>query len=116
MAERRKLKRRHVIFYSRVFDLHTGQLMGHLMDITSEGMRLISDEPTEVNQTFLLRIDLPEDIMAKPYVKFEARSLWCKQDINPSFYNTGYQIFNMSAEDVALIDNMIEEVGFGDEV
>jgi hypothetical protein len=116
MTERRRLKRRHVIFYSRVFDLHTGQLMGHLMDITREGMRLISEEPTEVGKTFLLRIDLPEDVMDKPFVKFEARSLWCKQDINPAFYNTGYLISNMSAEDVTLIDNMMEEVGFRDDV
>jgi hypothetical protein len=112
--DRRKLKRRHLIYYSRVYDRATGKLMGHLMDITPEGIKLISEEPIPNNIQFQFRMDLPEDIIAKPYMFFDALSVWCAPDINPDFYNTGFRVFNMNSKDAELIDHMIEEYGFRD--
>ncbi len=114
MSERRKLKRRHLIYYSRVYERATGKLMGHLMDITSEGIKLISQEAIPTETTFSLRMDLPEEIMAKSIVFFEAYSVWCTPDINPDFWNTGFRVLNMDAHDVELIDHMIDEYGFRD--
>ena len=105
-SDRRKLKRRHLIYYSRVYDRANGKLMGHLMDITAEGVKLISEEPIEINQTFQLRMDLPEDIIAKPYIFLDAKSMWCSPDINPDFYNTGFRVYNMDPKDVELIDTI----------
>jgi len=112
--DRRKLKRRHVIFYSRVFDRNSGALLGHLMDITIEGLMLISETPLKIDLTYHLRMDLPEDVMTKTYLSFDAQCLWCKPDINPAFYNAGFKVLNMVQEDVDLIENMIDEYGFRD--
>jgi hypothetical protein len=114
MVERRKLKRRHVIFYSRVFDCVTGILLGHLVDITPEGFMLISEDPIQSGSTYKLRMDLPDDVMEKAYLNFEAKCLWCQHDVNPSFHNAGFMVLNMSSEDKSLIENMIEEYGFRD--
>ena len=112
--DRRKLKRRHVIFYSRVFDRNTGALLGHLMDITVEGLMLISETPIETGIIYHLRMDLPEDVMAKAFLRFDVHCLWCKPDINPAFYNAGFKVLNMAQEDIDLIENMIDEYGFRD--
>jgi hypothetical protein len=112
--DRRSRKRRHVIFYSRVFDRNTGALLGHLMDITTEGIMLISDAPLEPSITYHLRMDLPEDVKAKPYLSFDALCLWCRPDVNPAFYNAGFRVINMTQEDIDLIENMIDEYGFRD--
>jgi hypothetical protein len=112
--DRRKLKRRHVIFYSRVFDRNSGVLLGHLMDITIEGLMLISEAPLNAGITYHLRMDLPEDVMTKAYLSFEAQCLWSKPDINPAFYNAGFKVLNMSQDDIDLIENMIDEYGFRD--
>lgn len=42
MEERRKLQRRHIMFYSRVFDRKTGGLLGYLGNITPGGAMVIS--------------------------------------------------------------------------
>jgi len=112
--ERRKHKRRHIVFYSRVFDRNSGALLGHLMDITIEGLMLISDTPLPTGSTYHLRMDLPEDVMTKAYLSFDADCLWCRPDINPAFYNAGFRVLNMKQEDVDLIENMIDEYGFRD--
>jgi hypothetical protein len=88
--------------------------MGHLMDITPDGIKLISEEAIPVGKTFQFRMDLPEDIMAKPFIFFDALSVWTAPDINPDFYNTGFRVFNMDTKDIELIDHMIDEYGFRD--
>jgi hypothetical protein len=110
--DRRKLKRRHVIFYSRVFDRNSGALLGHLMDITIEGLMLISDYPHNPGNIYHLRMDLPEDVMTKAYLSLDAQCLWCRPDINPAFFNAGFKVLNMLQEDIDLIESMIDEYGF----
>ena len=112
--DRRKLKRRHIVFYSRVFDRNTGVLLGHLMDITVEGLMLITDSPLEAGEQYHLRMDLPEDAKAKPYLSFDATCLWNRPDINQAFYNAGFKVHNMTPEDTNLIETMIDEYGFRD--
>ena len=38
MTENRRMKRWHVIYYLRIFDQDKGSLLGHLIDITTEGI------------------------------------------------------------------------------
>ncbi|MBN1665873.1 MAG: PilZ domain-containing protein [Anaerolineales bacterium] len=112
--ERRKLNRRHIMFYSRVFDRRTGKFIGYLGNMTLEGLMIISDEPVPVGQAFSLRIDLPEDIYPKLVLAFDAQSVWCEPDIDPHFYNTGFRLQGVSEEDVALINQIVEDYGFRD--
>jgi hypothetical protein len=114
MDERRKFRRRHVIYYSRVYERTTGELIGHVMDITPEGIKLISEQPIPIHQRFHFRIDLPDDIAIKEYMFFEAESRWSAPDVNPDFYNTGFQVFNMSKEDAEFLNRMIDETGLRD--
>lgn len=114
MEERRKLRRRHVIYYSRVYDRGSGELIGHVMDITPEGIKLISEQSIPINKRFQFRIDLPEEILAKEYMFFDAESVWCAPDVNPDFYNTGFRVFDMIADDIEFLNRMIDETGLRD--
>ena len=114
MEERRNLRRRHVIYYSRVYERKTGELIGHVMDITPEGIKLISEQAIPLQKRFHFRIDLPDDITLKEFMYFEAESIWCSPDVNPDFYNTGFRVFNMSADDAAFLNRMIDETGLRD--
>jgi hypothetical protein len=112
MEERRKLERRHIMFYSRVFDRKTGQLLGYLGNITSEGIMLISETPMDVDVGIFLRIDLPDDMYAKPVLNLKAKSVWCKPDIDPKFYTTGFQLSEITEDDLKIIDQIIDDYGF----
>ena len=110
--ERRKFKRRYLMYYSRIFNRKNGSVIGYLVDITPEGAMIISEEPIKPGENFRLRMDLPEDISTKASLDFEARSVWCKPDIDPHFYGTGFQISGLKDEDVQLIERMVQEYGF----
>ena len=112
--ERRKFKRRYMMYYSRIFDRKNGSVIGYLVDLTPEGAMVISEEPINPGEIFRLRMDLPEDISDKACLDFQARSVWCKPDIDPHFYGTGFQILDLKGEDIQIIERMIQEYGFRD--
>ena len=114
MLERRRLRRRHLIYYLRVFDRNNDALIGHLIDITSEGAMLISEDPIETNTIFQSRMVLPEEKQGSREITFDARSVWCKKDINPDYYATGFQLLNAAPQDVEVIEWLIEKFGFRD--
>jgi hypothetical protein len=112
MSEKRKLQRRHLIYYLRVFDRETNEVLGHLINISPAGIMLMSEEPIETNKIFKLRMDLPVEISEKTEILFDAESRWSKKDVNPEFYDTGFSIINLSYQDGRLIEQLIDDYGF----
>ena len=114
MFEKRNLKRRHLIYYLRIMDQETNELLGHLVDITSEGIMLISEAPLPLNKVFHLRMMLPKEIIGKEVLEFSAQSLWSKKDINPDFYDTGFKLIDLIEADARRVDQLIHHFGFQD--
>lgn len=114
MKRERKFKRRHLVYYLRVFDISTDELIGHLVDITPEGIMLISDSPVEANKTFHMRLILPAEILAKKNLDFEAKSLWSKKDINADFFDTGFHLIDVKLEEIEIIEYLTTEFGMQD--
>ncbi len=113
MEEKRRLKRRHLFFYLRIFNQKNGELIGYLGDITPEGIMVISENPIETNRFFKLRMDLPGSAAVRR-LEFEAKSIWSQPDLNPDFYDTGLQLFDVSKRDMAMIEDLISDYGFRD--
>lgn len=114
LQDKRKLKRRHLIYYLRVFSMPGAELLGHLVDITPEGVMIIGEKPVPAEQDFVLHMDLPAEIMGKESIEFKARSRWSRKDVDPTFYGTGFQLVDVSAEDVRIIKRLIKDFGFLD--
>jgi hypothetical protein len=114
MENKRKFKRRHLIYYLRVFDVSNGQLVGHLVDITKEGLMLISEQPLENEKFYNFRMVLPAEILNKAELNFSATVIWCKKDVNPDFYATGFHMDSISEEDMVIIESLIHRYGFND--
>jgi hypothetical protein len=93
MNEKRKETRNHLAFYLQVRDRETGELVGHLADISCEGVLVISENPIEVDAEFSIQVLLSEKNAAgAKRANLLVKSLWCKRDVNPSFFATGFKI------------------------
>jgi hypothetical protein len=114
MSERRKIERKYLIYYLRVFDRSTNLFMGNLVDITTDGIMVMSETPIKQNTVFTLAMDLPEPICGCKRVTFDAKSIRCEQDPNPVFYNTGFQFVAIENGDVETIRTLIEEFSISD--
>ena len=110
----RQLKRRHLIYYLEVFDNTTGVLLGHLVDLTVEGMKLVSKNYIEPQKEYSLKMVLPEGHARDRDVHFKAKSMWCREDVNPDFYAVGMSAPRLDKETQKIFMILIEQIGFND--
>jgi hypothetical protein len=114
MPERRKLKRRHLLYYLRVYNARTGRILGHLVDISPGGVMVMSQSRRRLGRTVLLRMVLPGQPRRVKVVEFEARTKWCRRDVNPDFWDTGFETTGLSRQQAAALDTLVEDFGFRD--
>ena len=111
-TDQRKLKRWYLVMYLRVYDQDTQELLGHIVDINKDGIRLVSDKPIPPNQAFRLWVDVPKENAPRQRIHLEAESLWSGQDVNPDFYDTGFRLQNISTQTLLQLQLLIEEFKF----
>ncbi len=109
---RRQVERKYLVFYLRVFDGMSSNVIGHVVNISEKGVMLLSDDPTPVNEEYRLRMRLPSEITDKGEIIFNATSRWCKPDANPDFYLTGFQIHELSSSIKKNILSLIDDFSF----
>ena len=72
----------HVV---KAFNAEKGEYIGRVVDITADGMMLVTKQLFTVGRTFRLRITLPVMVQHKTDVTVEARVIWCERDSSPGF-------------------------------
>lgn len=112
MAEQRKKERKNLSYYLPVSDVDSTKQIGILVDISPEGFKLDSPEPIPDGQVCHFRLYLTNAISTQDSLVFSGRSKWCRPDyINPSTYNVGFELVDMSPEDAQLFQNLFEKYG-----
>lgn len=113
--EKRKVPRRHIIYYLRVIDQTTGEMIGHLVDITTIGMMLITEQPLESGKKYSLRVSLPPEFTQVEFLDVVGESVWIHKDVNPDYYAVGFRLDeDPTGERSLLISDLIDALGFLD--
>lgn len=108
MQERRKISRKYLAIYSRVFDRASGRVIGYLSDLTDKGAMVISDTSMAENQDVSLRFDLPDPaLFSTDHLNIDTHIKWCRPDVDPAFYNIGFEFITISPEQAKIIEEMI---------
>ena len=117
MDERRSLDRKYLIVYSRVFERNLGKMLGYLGDLSLSGAMIISEQAQAVNSTLPLRFDLPDlQLFSIGQLDITARIAHCEPDINPAFYNIGFEFLDVTPEQKSIIEKMMEAYEFRREI
>ncbi|MHB8790020.1 MAG: PilZ domain-containing protein [Desulfobulbaceae bacterium] len=109
--DQRILNRHHLIYYLRVYDNTSSRVLGHVVDISPQGVMLITDAPLVPGADYRLRMCFPGMGSSRDELIFEAICRWCRPDENPAFYLVGFQIRNLLPEEANFIQGMISELG-----
>jgi PilZ domain-containing protein len=113
--ERRRTKRKLLLYYGRVYDEKGQKQLGYLVDVTETGFMLLSDEPLPTGQARRLRVEVTSDLnQERPFLNLVAKSIWCEADIAPGKYNVGFEILGLRPEDAEVIRNIVQTYGFRD--
>ena len=109
MDEKRKLPRKYLIIYSRVFERTLGILLGYLSDLNLKGAMIIAENPLKVGDTLPLRFDLPDPkVFHSHQLNISARVARCGLDLSPEFYDIGLEFQELLPEQKIIIEQMME--------
>ncbi|WP_257286437.1 PilZ domain-containing protein [Endozoicomonas sp. SESOKO1] len=112
--ERRSIKRHQLQDYLKIYNRNTMRVMGSIGNISCNGLMLISSVPVLIGAVYNMRIILPDDEMGERYLDFDARCHWCKPDVGPEYFDSGYSIVNAGHDIIDLIETLKSYFTFGE--
>ncbi len=110
MEDYRHRPRKNTPHVVKAFDAENNAYIGRVVDITADGMMIVTDDDHTLGRVFNLRIILPVMMHHKTDVNVEARVVWSELDNNPSFYKTGLQFINLAGEDGFLLEDVMHKL------
>lgn len=107
----REYQRVYLTFYLRVFE--GDDFIGFLIDISREGLMVMSEKSFGAEQPHTLRMKIPASISGEEddhYVQFQAMCRWCRCDeLDKDVYLCGFQIQDIPENENDLIKKLIDE-------
>lgn len=86
--------------------------MGYLVDVTANGLMLMSEKPIAVQQTYQIHMPIESELCIKTDIHFTAKSLWNRKKDNDPFVDTGFEIVEIDPQDLDAIEHAISRLSF----
>ena len=113
--ERRKFKRRNLIYYIPVLDGDKHHPIGRMADISLKGFKLDSEYEVPLEKDFELGLNTTPDIADTDFIGFVARSKWCQPDsIEPCQYYIGFDIIDIDPHAAEIVQCIVDKYGVQD--
>lgn len=104
--DQRKLTRISIPDQTRIFDAHSGNIVGQLVNLSIEGLMMMS--PSTVSPGTLLQLRIPLQCNDKVIeVLVGAESLWCDETDESGVCWTGLHIIDISPEHHKIISTLV---------
>ena len=112
MHEHRRSRRKRVQTTIEVFDAIADKPIGHVGNLSSEGMLLISNRPLRADALFQFAFALPGTPTGKPHrLEIGVHEQWNEPANIAGQYWAGFRIIDISPEDQKVLDNWVNSPG-----
>ena len=114
MSRLRMEKRRKVMTFTPMYDVHTNILLGYLGDLTPKGALMVSEKPVDVGRTLTMAIEFSDAPETSPsaHMIISARVAWCKLEERRTYYNTGMEFLETTEQNKKVIETILEKHEF----
>lgn len=114
MNNNRREQRKHLYYYVDILDSGTGQPLGKVVDITTGGLKLITEKAMPVDVEFSLSLRVSEIYEEKDDIVVKAKTLWSRSDVNVDYFDTGFEFLDVDDDTKIRIKNLINRCSFAD--
>jgi len=112
MPERRTTPRKKFDYYLRVMDDDTQEMLGHMVQVSAQGLQLETIKPLPTEKDYYLRLELTPELADRPFIIFIGHSKWCKIDlIQPNLYHIGFSIAEIMPDDREIFLRILKKYG-----
>jgi hypothetical protein len=112
MPEKRNLSRLKLLYHLRVVDKDNFKLLGHLADIHTQGMMVLSELRLEPKVVHDIKIVLPDALDGREEIELSSKVLWCVPYTNPLFFQSGFKFGHIDRNIVRALEALIQRYGF----
>ena len=99
MSDRKRASDRLTLHhYINVRNLSSGLIVGEVVNLTPEGLMIVSDEAFARNTIYPVQFILPQPIGRLSHIELGIECLWCRQADTSDRFWSGYQIIDASTE------------------
>ena len=109
MREYRRRPRKNTPHRTNVLDADTDIVLGRIVDITADGLMVVSQRQFDIGQVHNLKIVLPVMLRNRSDITVEAKVVWSSPDSNPSYHRAGFQFLNLAGDDGFLLEDVLHK-------
>ena len=110
MHNSRKRPRKNTPHVVRAIDTATMQPLGRVVDVTADGLMLVTETKLKIGETYSLRLNLPVMVHFRSEIDMEAIVRWTSDDTNPKFQRVGFQFVSIDGEDGLLLEEVMHKL------
>ncbi|MFC1837353.1 PilZ domain-containing protein [Thermodesulfobacteriota bacterium] len=92
MQEKRKFRRVDITEKPEIYDAQSNKLLGNMVDISTDGFRMITNNQMKQGKEYLLNISLPAGNNDSKKVAVKAKVRWCSLDISTKLFASGFYL------------------------
>lgn len=110
MQKQRNRPRKNTPHHVKVMDQSSGKVAGRVVDITADGLMLVTKQRIETGQHFDFRIILPRMVDGKIDIEVRVEAVWCEIDTNPKFFKVGFKFENLPGNDGFTLEDVMHRM------
>ncbi len=110
MVNHRNRPRKNTPHLVRALDANSGRVIGRVVDITADGLLLMSESPLNAGQQMRIRVILPVMVNNRTDVEMDVEIVWSKQDPNPSYFQAGIKFLSLPGNDGFLLEDIMHKL------
>jgi hypothetical protein len=112
MANHRSQPRHELNVYLEVREADSGRAVGHVVDLTTGGMRLVTTRTFAQGAAYRLLIAVDIGPAGDKTVAVDAVCTWAGRDVNPDLNAVGFRFQNLKPQDEASLARTIRQHRF----
>jgi len=109
MANSRKHNRRKTSDYFITQDRSTGDVIGRVLDMSTDGLRLMTMEPVATSRRIKAIIKLQKPVDGRGEIEFDAECRWCLENERAGWYEAGFRFLDLSPGTAAIISRLLKD-------
>ena len=110
MEDYRHRPRKNTPHLVKVLMADSGRMVGRVVDITADGMMLVTKDNIVVGKTYEFRIILPVMVHHRTDVTLEAKAIYINSDGNPNYRKCGFKFINLPGEEGFLLEDVMHKL------
>ncbi|MBA1146149.1 PilZ domain-containing protein [Ectothiorhodospiraceae bacterium WFHF3C12] len=107
-AERRRENRTLISAEPNVFDRHTRESLGRLVNLSREGFLVVAHEPMMPPAVHEVRIVVVDDYGQLRTINATAELIWCRRSRFDESYGAGFQFSGLDPADEIIVQHLIQ--------